>query len=69
MKRWKRLWKGTLPLFLVLWAVMVCILGKLNAESQDISVQPVSYTHLHAVFAAAVPVRRQQRDDRRPGLL
>ena len=39
MKRWKRLWKGTLPLFLVLWAVMVCILGKLNAESQDISVQ------------------------------
>ena len=39
MKRWKWLWKGTLPLFLVLWAVMLCILGKLNAESQDISVQ------------------------------
>lgn len=39
VKRWKRLWKGTLPLFLVLWAVMLCILGKLNAESQDISVQ------------------------------
>ena len=37
MKRLKRLWKGTLPLFLVLWAVMVCILGKLNAENQDIS--------------------------------
>lgn len=37
VKRLKRLWKGTLPLFLVLWAVMVCILGKLNAENQDIS--------------------------------
>lgn len=39
VKHLKRLWKGTLPLFLVLWAVMMCILGKLNAESQDISVQ------------------------------
>lgn len=39
MKRWKRLWKGTLPLFLVLWAVMLCILGKLNAESQNTNIQ------------------------------
>ena len=39
MKRWKWLWKGTLPLFLVLWAVMLCILGKLNAESQNTNIQ------------------------------
>ena len=34
MRRLRRLWKGTLPLFLVLWAVMVGILGKLNAGNQ-----------------------------------
>lgn len=39
MNKFKRLWKGTLPLFLVLWAVMICILGAVNAKTQDVIVK------------------------------
>lgn len=35
----RRLKKGTLPLFVVLWAVMMCVLGARSAQSQDADVR------------------------------
>lgn len=39
MARLKRLYKGTLPLFLVLWAIMMGVLAWLNAEVQEAKIQ------------------------------
>lgn len=39
MARLKRLYKGTLPLFLVLWAIMMGVLAWLNAEAQEAKIQ------------------------------